>query len=219
MALNQKVLQKKRAKKAEQRKASKNQARSASGILSFSREWAASAQAPIADVLVPKTLFDTGMGNVWFSRQCADGRYALSIFLVDTYCLGIKNALYAIVTPSDYTARLDHLRRSFGKDFEREHPAYARKLVERAVAYARDLGFDPHPDYHIAKVIFGDADATACPTRLAFGRDGKPFYVCGPNDTPTQQRRILKQLEKRCGSNGFNFLIMDDHDPDSDQVM
>ena len=90
---------------------------------------------------------------------------------------------------------------------EQQHPAYARKLVEWAVAYARDLGFDPHVDYRIAKAIFGDVDAAACPVKFAFGQDDKPFYVSGPHDSLSMQRRIVTQLERRCGTDGFHFII------------
>jgi len=182
MALNRKVLQKKRAKKAEQRKA-KTQSRGIGSVLGFSREWAAAARAPVADVLAPEGLFEMGIGSVWFSRRLPNGQYALSLFLVDSFCLGIKNALYTLVGPDEYAARLSNFQQSPDETFTREHPAYARKLVEGAAAYARDLGFDPHPDYAVAKLIFGDVDAAACPARLSFGKDGKPFYVSGPNET------------------------------------
>lgn len=80
-------------------------------------------------------------------------------------------------------------------------------LVEGAVAYARDLGFDPHVDYRIAKAIFGDVDAAAWPVKFAFGQDDKPFYVSGPHDSLSMQRRIVTQLERRCGTDGFHYMI------------
>ncbi len=128
-------------------------------------------------------------------------------FLVDAYCLGIKNAMYRIFEASEYAGAVERIFEATEVRFERQHPAYARKLVEGAVAYARDLGFDPHPDYKIARAIFGDVDASGCPVRFTFGEGGKPFYVSGPDDTPVIQRRILKQLENRCGSDGFHFTV------------
>ena len=40
-----------------------------------------------------------------------------------------------------------------------------------------------------------------------FGRDGKPFYVSGPNDSPTRIRRILDTLVKCVGEGGFDYLV------------
>ncbi len=205
MALDQKALQKKRAKRELKRK---HTGKTPSGALSKAREWTLAAQAPIADVFVPGNLFELGIGTVWISRHLPDGRYAMAGILVDVFCLGVKNALYNILDEAQYRSNLAHLQASPEQQFERQHPSCARKLVEEALAYAKDLGFEPHADYRIARLIFGDIDASACPVRFTFGQNGKPFYVNGPNDTPAIQRRILKQLERHCGPGGYHFLAM-----------
>ena len=205
MTLSQKAQQKKREKKAAKRKEANKAAARQAGMWTFAREWAAAAQAPVADVLAPETLFERGMGTVWFSRQLSAGRFALAGFLVDTFCLGVKNAMANILSAESYHEAIERTLAS--EPVDRMHPACSRKLVEQAVAYAGDLGLDPHPDYKLAKLIFGDVDAAVCPVSFTFGREGKPFYVSGPNDTPAVQRRILKRLEQRCGSGNFDYLL------------
>src|SRR6202011_808535 len=86
-------------------------------------------------------------------------------------------------------------------------PAAVRKLVEGAVEYARALGLPPHPDYHKAKLIFGTIDPGESKEEFEFGKDGKPFFMAGPNDTPERCRRILKTLEQSCGLDGFHYMI------------
>jgi hypothetical protein len=86
-------------------------------------------------------------------------------------------------------------------------PACARKIVEGAVEYARALGLHPHPDYHKTKGIFGDIDAGECPDEFEFGKDGKPFFIAGPNDTPERCRQILRALEQARGPGGYDYLI------------
>ncbi len=122
--------------------------------------------------------------------------------MVDTVCLGVKNALFKLATADEYERILSRVHSSPEEDFQREHPAYARKSVERAVAYGTDLGGKPHADYKLAKMIFGGVDADTCPGSFSF--EGKPHYIGGPNDSPAFQRRIVKQLKKRCGSNGYH---------------
>ena len=47
--------------------------------------------------------------------------------------------------------------------------------------------------------------ADASDAVFRFGRDGKPFYVPGPNDAaPLIQRRIA-QLQNYLGDDGFGF--------------
>lgn len=195
MALSSKDLQKKRAKKAAKRKETRKSSGAArvGGILA---EWTAAVHEPIADVYVPEGLFETGMGSVWFSRQQPDGRYALAMFLIDSYCLGVKNALYTILEPEKYRVQMENFLHMSEERFVPRAPEYARKLVETAAAYALELGFEPHPDYRAAKLVFGDVDASACEERFVFGRAGQPVYIPGPGDTPAIQRRTMKQLEK-----------------------
>ena len=204
MTLSRKAQQKKREKKAAKRKEASKAAARQTGMWTFSREWAAAAQAPVADVLAPKTLFERGMGTVWFSRRLPAERYAVAGFLLDTFCLGVKNAMANILSAEKYHELIERTLAS--EPVERMHPSCSRKLVEQAVAFAGDLGLDPHPDYKLGKLIFGDINAVACPVSFTFGREGKPFYVNGPDDTPAVQRRILKQLEQHCGSGNFDYL-------------
>jgi hypothetical protein len=195
MALSFKALQQKRTKKAAKRKNAKKSGTLASKT-AMPPEWLAAASAPVADMYTSEGLFEIGMGTVWFSRRLDDGRYAISAFLVDTFCLGVKNAMYNISPPDKYHAEMERLLKHSSEKFVARDPAYVRKLVELAVAYASELGIEPHADYKIAKLIFGDVDASSCDATFNFGRDGNPCYVPGPGDTLSEQRRILKQLEK-----------------------
>ncbi|MBF0459552.1 MAG: hypothetical protein HQK99_16800 [Nitrospirae bacterium] len=85
------------------------------------------------------------------------------------------------------------------------HPACAVKLIEDAVAYAKGLGFSPHKDYGIARKIFGDIDPKDCSTEYTFGKDGKPYFIAGPNDTQAKCKKIMETLTQSFGSGGFHF--------------
>jgi hypothetical protein len=84
-----------------------------------------------------------------------------------------------------------------------------KALQKNALSENRNAGKpNQNPsDYRIARLIFGDIEANACPVDFTFGKNGKPFYIDGPNDTPAIKRRILKQLERRCGPGGYDYLI------------
>jgi hypothetical protein len=161
---------------------------------------------PVHEALVPVELFERGIGNLFLSRSMPDGRLALGGFLLDVFCLGVKNAFAAIVARDEYARRL--IRWSPEENLQPMQPACFRKLVEGGVAYAGDLGFSPHEDYAVASQIFGDLESTACPTRFEYGHEGKPFYVSGPHETATQVEAILDQLQRRLGTGNFDFLVL-----------
>jgi hypothetical protein len=174
---------------------------------SLARMWqlAQMAQAPIHECLVPEGLFEQGIGNLAFSRMLPDGQIALAVFLLDVFCLGVKNAFLTIVAKDVYGERRRHW--SGPENLKPMPPACFRKLVEGGVAYAGELGFSPHADYAEACRIFGEVDPAACQTKFEYGREGKPFYISGPNETPAQAQRIVEQLGRRLGADNFDWLL------------
>ena len=170
------------------------------------REVASAANAPIHESLVPENLFEQGIGNLLFSRSMPDGRIAVAEFLLDLYCLGVKNAFFYIMTRDEYAQRMRSW--SAAQKMRPMNSACFRKLVEGGVAYARELGFSPHADYAEASQIFGDVQSTACSTLFEYGRDGKPFYISGPHETAAQARAIVEQLARRLGPGNFDYLVL-----------
>lgn len=212
MALSQRKLQNKRHQKEIRRRQ-----KITPTLTKKNRQWTGVENAPVVDALVPTKIFDLGIGNVWLSRKLPNGLIAVGGFLVDVYCLGIKDTIRKTVDPDEYGLLLAAIRQSSEETYETKAPAYIRKLVEQAAAYAQSLGFDPRPDYDKTKAIFGNLLADECGDVFAFGSNGKPYYVCGPNDSPAFQNRVVKTLEASCGPDGYEYMtrlpgIFDDDD-------
>jgi len=204
MTIDEKRRQKKLAKKAARRKArlaSQKTAWSPGSRLSPAQ----AADYPIQDCLVPEQLFEVGLGQIILTRSLPSGDLAMAVFLLDVFCLGVKNALYTVIPTQDYALQLRRIEDS-GGPLERVHPSCLRKLVEGGVDYARKLGFPPHADYAQAARLFGDIEAAACPVRYTYGQDGKPLYISGPNENPAQSRRILDTLSRKLDPEQFHFM-------------
>lgn len=205
MASNPRKRQQKLERRAAKRKEKKHvQARAAHAGLPERVE--AAAKYPILDAWISDNVWNDGIGAVLVSRQLPNTFVAVAVFLVDRYCLGVKNAYADILGRFSYDSKYVRQQRNRfpAQDVE---PAKARKLVEDAVAYAQKLGFPPHPDYQTARLIFGDIDASACHETFEFGKNGKPLFIAGPNDTPARSRQIVNTLTRACGPGGFHFLM------------
>ena len=162
----------------------------------------------------PIDLFEKGIGWVIVARFRSSGqRIETGVFLLDVACLGVKRAVYDDYwTPETYRIHIvDHYFGQF--PMESVAPECARKLVEQAAQYAANLGFSSHPNYKVACRVFGGVRAEDCPREFTFGREGKPFYVSGPNDTEEKSRRIVEQLARRCGDGNFDFIVTLDPSP------
>lgn len=173
------------------------------GIFASVRNVQVAIHSPVHECLVSDTLSETGMGTIIFSRRMPDMQIAMSGFMLDNYCLGVKDSFFKILSPKEY----DDLKVKAPFEFERIHPTCAIKMVEGSVAFARKYNFRPHSDYKMAKLIFGDFDSDVCPESFAYGKDGRPFYIQGPYDTPQMVERMLKKTARSQVGAGLGFLV------------
>jgi len=158
------------------------------------------------EAFISESLFDSGMGYAAISRFKSDGRVEAGVFLLDIYCLGVKDAFFTQIHQSEYEERF--LAKVFRDGRQAITPPCARKLIEDAVAYARALGLAAHPDYKKAARVLGGISVEDCPRTFTFGKDGKPFYIQGPNDSAAKAQLILNLLRAKCGEGNFDFLMV-----------
>ncbi len=204
MARDARKQQQKQERRAAKRKAkSRELARANSAGLA--ERLAAADKYPVLDCLVSTDVWTQGIGYVVLSRELPGGNIAFAWFLVDRYCLGVKNLIVNIVGRFSYDSKLRELQSQY--QFKPMELAAARKFVEGAVAYAANLSLPPHADYQKGKHIFGSIDASACTETFEYGKEGKPYFFAGPYDTPQRCRRILAALEHHCGPGGYHYLI------------
>ena len=197
----QKRLEKQKAKKKAERKET---ARRQSQGMPVRLE--AASRAPILHCCCLKALWEVGMGNVLVSRELSSGNVAYVMFLVDTYCLGVKDVFSNIVPRAVYENKIYDRLLAQGS-VQHLKPECARKLVEGAVEYARALELPPHADYRAGKLIFGDISAAACTQEFVFGHEGKPFFYAGPHDNAARCEDILRTLNRVCGPDGYHFIM------------
>ena len=172
--------------------------------------------APLHSCLLQKAVFESGIGMVILTRKTSRHKLALAGFLVDSYCLGVKDAFFREADEAEMEELIDGLETT--APFEAVDPSYARKLLRDAVAYARSLGLAPAADYAAIEPLFGDAAADACDVQFEFGFQGKPLYVPGPTNSPTEIRRQIDHLRRRLGADGFVFGEPDEALDDLDDL-
>jgi hypothetical protein len=215
MALDQRKRQKKLAKQRAKRKAKAaaqkpSQPRGSSlGRMVATLEFDLASRAPVYECYAADDIFDRekdqGIGQVIVSRL-SGGRVAAGIFLIDAFCLGVKDAFAFFRSRDDFHNTLLLSMRQTTR-LRKVEPAYAKKLILDAIAYARDNGFEPHKDYQLASKVLRDIDETACKTEFTFGKDGMPFFIAGPNDSEARSKQVIDTLHRRFGSGGYHYMV------------
>ncbi len=150
---------------------------------------------------------ETGITPVVVARVQENTRIMFGVYMVDYYCLGIKNAY----TRVDYS--LHH--------FERELPKLcagapmscsvemAHELIYGALEYAEKLGFQPHPDFYHQKadLMLDPPDSHPRENNVSFGKDGKPLYISGPYDSEMKSKSVVNTLMRTCGPGNFDYIV------------
>jgi hypothetical protein len=200
MAIN---IAQKRARKAQRRKQVVAQKRRAEEVeASLPARVQRSADLPIQACFLTEALFDGGMGTLVLARGVTPDHVALSSYLLDAFCLGIKDVTFELVGGEYFQFYMDTMDQA--SPMVSVDPSYARKLLRDLAEWSRSLGFAPHRDFTTVERVFGDVNAEASDAVFQFGRDGKPFYVPGPNDSASLIRRRMEHLQKHLGDDGFN---------------
>ena len=212
MAISAQQRQKKLAKKKQKRK---DVVRKVTPSMKKAKAYAG---YPIHECLIPNDLFTTGIGELVVTRRLPNGDIAMSAFVTDVFCLGVKDAMFMVMPESEYEYKIkDRMFAGGERNFEKLHQSCAKKLLDGVVDYAKELGFNPHPDYKNANELFGTIDASVCPVKYIYGKDGKPFYMNGPYESHAESQRIINTLTNKCGADGFHTIIgLDDEDDDED---
>lgn len=151
----------------------------------------------------PGSTGSDGLVCALWARAHRYGKLTVYGCLVDTYCLGVKNA----VGPK---AMADEEFRDFTSRYFRSYDAppvqvpleLLQSLVLGAVEYAASMGLSPHPDFAAVRPSLG---AWSGPRPIRFGREGRPVYVQGPDD---DAYRIVQTLRRHLGDGGFEYVMV-----------
>jgi hypothetical protein len=175
------------------------------------------AGASIHSCLISETLFELGKGYVLLARKATDGRMAVATFLLDVYCVGVKDVILRVGEASEIGRFIEAVGEA--EPMVAIEPARARKLLRDLVAWSRSIGLAPHPDYATAEPLFGDISPDSSDESFSFGKDGKPFLIPGPDDTPARLRKRIEALLRTVGEGGFEYMleVEGDDDPFDDE--
>ncbi len=153
----------------------------------------------------------SGLDTVIVSRVMPSGKLIVGMYLMDLYCLGIKNTVFKFaMTADEFNEFVEMVQTQERRDFFEIEPSMAANLVFGGLDYAEQLGFRPEKDWAITKYIVDEDLITEDIDNIEFGKDGKPLYFQGPYDNA---KMIFATLNKNVGEGNYEFVMMlDDND-------
>ena len=205
MATNESRHQKQRVKKHRKDQARKKTraqrawpgARGAEKIVRQARD------LPIYECLINPHWKDNGLAKIVIARRQPDGNIVFGAYLVDVFCLGLKCTFCnANFSQTKYTSKLH--RGMYGDKGPVKCPvALAHRIIYGGIDFATRFGFRPDSDFKLSQYVLEDRESIEPAEDVEFGKDGRPFFVSGPND---DVERIIAQLDAQVGPGNYNYL-------------
>lgn len=195
MAIN---MAQKRGRKAQRRKQQVALKRRADALeVSLPAQIARAARTPVQHCYLTEAIFECGMGTLVLARGGTRQHLTMCAFLLDTYCLGIKDVMIDSVDDGAFEHYM-HVS-SIGSPMIPVDPAYARKLLRDLAAWSRSFGFAPHRDFAVAERLFGEVNADDSDAVFEFGLEDEAVYMPGPGESSATILRRAEQLQKALG--------------------
>lgn len=179
---------------------------------------------PIHECLVNEEWQEQGFANLVIARSHTNGNITACIYLVDLYCLGVKDTHYLF-----NSTRLNYHEKFGGNDKMNFKPisyTLAHNIVYAGLEFAEEYGFIPHKDFtSITRFMLEEDTEDVELIDIECGKDGKPFYVSGPYDDDQKIRKIVAQLEKTAGAGNYDYILpgsddeYDEEDEEDDEYL
>ncbi|ODS32967.1 MAG: hypothetical protein SCARUB_01906 [Candidatus Scalindua rubra] len=145
---------------------------------------------------------EEGMASILISRKQTDGKQAFGTYMVDIFCLGLKNTFCnANMTLDEYEnnfkEKIYRLTSYIECDIDLAH-----QIIYGAIDFARELGFEPQRDFKLSRYLLEEPSEKYYSSDLKFGMDGKPYYIAGPDDNAEY---VIRKLSMKIADGNFNF--------------
>jgi len=168
---------------------------------------------PLHQCYITKGWRESGNATVVVARRHTNGHFTIGTYLVDLYCLGVKDTGYYFNVEKEQLDEILETSQSFGVAMIPCDYAEAHNIIYGAIEFAEEYGFKPHKDFAVTKFILEEDDERVEVIEYEFGMDGKP---CVMVDAEHPQKAVIAQLEKTAGKGNFTVIYMDDLADDDD---
>ena len=149
------------------------------------------------------------------ARQHKQGTITYAGFLLDTWCVGVKNAFWRFSeTQEDFEELIDHMRDNLA-DFEEISYVEAHNWIYGAKDWATNAGIEPCKDFALAKYLLEEDDDNVELIEYDFGKEGEYVLVAFSQQ---EANKYIPALDRNLGKGNYQVLIQvddeDDYEPE-----
>lgn len=162
--------------------------------------------AQIADCLLARRdLVEQGIASAMCSVRRRTGELGVAVYLIDRWCLQVKDVFGRIMPAGVYADWLDDFRKKTGA--KPVAPATLRRLIDDAVAFARSCGQPPHLAFAKYQGVLARVDPAQAQETFEMGHGGRPHFFAGPDDDTERCALVMSRLRRSVGEGNFDFTV------------
>ena len=155
----------------------------------------------IGKCYISEDLEDCGEGIIFVTRNHKGGKISMGFYLVDIYCLGVKDSHYQLrMEEEEVQEYVSHYTKMRECSYEEAH-----NWIYGAIAFAEEGGIEPDKSFALTQYLLEEDTDDIPLIEYEFGKDGQHFLVC---HSVSEANRYLPTLRKHLG-NDVKFVIED----------
>ena len=143
---------------------------------------------------------ECGEGTIFVTRLHTGGKVSMALYLVDIYCLGVKDSTYRLRMEEEEMQEYVSHGNIHKCSYEEAH-----NWIYGAIAFAEEGGIKPDKSFAMTQYMLEEDTDDIPLIEYAFGKDGKHFLIC---HSVQEANRYLPTLKKHLG-NDVDFVIDD----------
>jgi hypothetical protein len=172
----------------------------------------------VFECMIDNNWKEAGIAQVIVARKHSNGNITAGFYLVDMYCLGVKDSTFLFNnTEPEYNSMIDeYLPR---KNRLQIDYALAHNIIYAAIDFADNFGFKPEKTFtEITQFILEEDNDVVELIDVECGYNGKPLFIKGPFDDKIKINRIINQLEQTAGPDNYYVVLADEDLPAKSDV-
>lgn len=164
----------------------------------------------IGKCFVSDDLEKMGEGHVIVSRIHTGGRISVAVYLIDIWCVGVKDTFYKL-RMEDY--EFEEMIGSYSLGLHECSYNEAHNWIYGAIAFAEEAGIEPDKSFNLTQYMLEEDDDNIPLIEYKYGKDGKHALVAY---SQLEASRYLPLLEKNLGKGNYDFILNPDDNFDED---
>ena len=155
----------------------------------------------IGTCYVTDNMKSVGEGHVIVTRRHKGGKVSVAFYLVDIWCLGVKDSFYRLRMDED---EFEQMLGDYKLGLRECSYEEAHNWVFGAIAFAEEAGIEPDKSFNLTQYMLEEDDDDIPLIEYEYGENGQHLLVA---HSKLEASRYLPLLEKNLGKDNYKYII------------